>query len=215
MMLRLITAGLLLMAACTAPNEFSEATRYALYFHGRLIEDHGLPAVSPEHGPYEYEAILDRLTQAGFTVLSEIRGSNANVNEHAERAVARVDSLLRTGVPPDHITLVGASKGAYIAALTSHLARNPELNVVLLAGCSAETVAYMRENGIDLYGDVLAIRDIVDTEAAGPCADVFAFSDGVCRGEDLVVKLGVGHGLIFRPYDEWVQPTTVWGASKD
>lgn len=215
MALHLVTAGLLLLAACAAPGDRSEAARYALYFHGRLIEDQGLPAVSPEHGAYEYEAILDRLTQAGFTVLSEVRGPNADVTEHAERAVARVDSLLRAGVPPEHITLVGASKGAYIAALASHLARNPELNVVLLAGCSAGTVAYMRENGIDLYGDVLAIRDVADTEAAGPCADVFSFSDGVGQSEDLVVDLGVGHGLIFRPYNDWVQPATAWGLNED
>ena len=211
-MLRLSAACLLLVvAACTAPGSTGEPARYALYFHGRIIEDQGLPAVSPEHGAYEYEAILDRLTQAGFTVLSEVRGPSADVTEYAERAVARVDSLLRAGVPPDRITLVGASKGAYIAALASHLARNPELNVVLLAGCSTGTVAYMRENGIGLYGDVLAIRDVADTEAAGPCADVFAFSDGVRRSEDLVVDLGVGHGLIYRPYDAWVVPMTAWG----
>src|SRR4030067_991612 len=35
--------------------------RYMFYLHGKVIEDQGIPAVSPEYGKYEYEAILEKL----------------------------------------------------------------------------------------------------------------------------------------------------------
>jgi hypothetical protein len=183
---------------------------YLFYLHGKLIEDEGLPAVSPEHGEYQYEAILERLSGLGFTVISEVRPRDADVTAYAERVVGQADSLLRAGVPPEHIAVVGASKGAYIAALASHLARNPRLRFVLLAGCSAGTVAYMREHGVDLYGDVLAIRDAADTELAGPCAEVFALSEGIGRHAEVVLDVGTGHGILYRPLDEWVLPTVEW-----
>ncbi|MEM6336125.1 MAG: alpha/beta hydrolase, partial [Bacteroidota bacterium] len=192
-----------------APEPEAEPARYLIYFHGRIVED-GLPAISPRFGEYEYEAILKRFEDEGFTVLSEQRPPNAEVTVHAERAVAQVDSLMRLGVEPASISLVGASKGAYIASLAAHVIEEPELNVVLLAGCSAGVVQYMQAEHIDLYGRVLTVRDIADTELAGSCAEVFAFSDGVSAHEELVVEVGNGHGLIYRPLDAWVKPMLTW-----
>ena len=213
-------AAFLFLPGCTATAEkgvpggvlspVDSTGRYMFYFHGRIIEDQGLPAISPAYGEYQYDAIIERLAEFGFTIISEVRPPNADVIAHAERAVALIDSLLGAGVSADDITLVGASKGAYIAALSAHLARTPRLNVVLLAGCSTGTVAYMLENNVDPYGDVLTIRDVADTELAGSCAEVFAFSEGVGRHHEIVVDAGTGHGIIFQPIDEWVLPTVEW-----
>lgn len=227
MPLRLALAVALLIGGCSAPNQSDDAgrtgavfsslpadpdpeARHLLYFHGRIIEDQGLPAVSPEHGTYEYEAILARLAEGGVTVVSEVRPRGADVTVHAERAAARIDSLRRAGVPPEHITLLGASKGAAIASLASHLARASGLRVVLLAGCSSGAVAYAVENGVDLVGDVLTIRDVADTELAGSCADVFAMSEEVGRSDEIVLDVGTGHGVLYRPLDAWVLPALAW-----
>lgn len=229
-MIRFLIPGfiLLLLAACTAshldrsgeasailPAATASEARYLIYLHGKLIEDQGLPAVSAEHGEYRYGAILDRFASLGFTVLSETRSRNADVTAHAKRAVAQIDSLIEIGVRPENITVVGASKGAYIAALTSHLTRRPQLNFVLLAGCHPRTVAYMRDHGVDLYGRVLAIRDVADTEFAGSCEEVFSFSEAIGESEEIVLNVGTGHGILYQPLDEWVLPTSEWANGSD
>ena len=184
--------------------------RYIFYLHGRIIEDLGIHAVSEKYGPYQYEAILESFEDAGFVVISEPRPRNTDVMEYAEHTVSQIESLLESGVPPGNITVVGASKGAYIATLTSHLARNRDLSFVLLATCHPESVEHMKENQIDLWGNVLAIRDRSDWSLSGSCEDVFAFSEGIERHEEVVLDVGTGHGIVYKPLDEWVIPTIDW-----
>ena len=42
------------------PANISPNKRYLFYLHGKIIEDQGIPAISPDYGEYEYEAILDK-----------------------------------------------------------------------------------------------------------------------------------------------------------
>ena len=189
--------------------------RHLLYLHPRIVEDQGLPASSPEHGDFQYDAILDHFRQEGFTVWSEQRPRGADVEVHAQRSFAEIRRLLAAGVKPQNITVLGASKGAYIASLVSHMARNPSLNYVLLAGCSTDTVAHMRSNNIDLYGNVLAIRDASDTRLAGSCTEVFAFSSGIRQSKEIVLSVGSGHGIIFAPLEDWTRPTREWASRQN
>jgi len=71
----------------------------------------------------------------GFEVVSEKRPKNADGWEYAQRTARQVSELLTAGVPPGSITVVGASKGATIATVASHLLGNPEVNYVLLGTC--------------------------------------------------------------------------------
>ncbi len=192
------------------PSRIDPGEHYLFYLHGRIIEDLGIHAVSDEYGPYQYEEILDRFRDAGFVVISEPRPPRTEVVDYARRTVGQIESLIESGVPPQNITVVGASKGAYIATLTSHLARNRDLNFVLLATCHPDSVEHMKANQIDLWGNVLAIRDRSDWELAGSCEDAFAFSEGIGRHEELVLDIGTGHGILYKPLDEWVIPTIEW-----
>ena len=185
--------------------------RYLFYLHAKIVEEQGLPAMSPEHGEYQYAAILDRLASFGFVVVSEVRAQDASSVLYAQRIAAQVDSLLDAGVPPEHVTVVGASKGAYIAALVSHRVPTPGVRYVILSMCDAETVAYMMEQGTDLHGDVLALRDAADTpDLVGSCEDLFAFSREIGRHNEIVVDVGTGHGILYQPLDAWVLPTVRW-----
>lgn len=187
------------------------AARYLFYLHAKIVEEQGLPAVSPEHGEYQYGAILDRLASFGFVVVSEVRPKDASSAVYAARISSQVDSLIRAGVPPAHIAVVGASKGAYIAALVSHTVPTPGVRYVILSMCDAETVAYMIEQGTDLHGDVLALRDAADTpDLVGSCEDLYSFSRQIGHHEEVVVDVGTGHGILYRPLDEWVLPTVRW-----
>ena len=55
------------------PERPDPASRYLFYLHGRIVEDQGVNAVSPEYGRYRYSTILQRLAGHGFVVVSEAR----------------------------------------------------------------------------------------------------------------------------------------------
>jgi CubicO group peptidase (beta-lactamase class C family) len=198
------------------PETIDPTKRYLFYLHGKIIEDQGLPAISPDYGEYEYAAILEKLASHGFTVISEQRPKNTDSVQYAERITEQVKDLLKAGVPAGNITVVGASKGADIAIHVSHMLENETVNYVLLGACHADEVEFLKQNDIFLYGNILAIYDSVDTEYAGSCDALFAFSEGrgLAHHAEIVLHVGTGHGILYKPLDEWVLPTVKW-ASED
>ncbi len=194
------------------PSEIDPREHYLFYIHGRIIEDQGLPAVSELYGEYQYAAILEALAARGFRVIAEQRSTDADAIEYGERFAAQVEELLAAGVPGANLTVVGASKGAFIASWVSHRVSDPEVRYVLLAGCHPNTVDFMLESEVTLHGRVLAMRDFEDTVSAGSCARAFTLSQayGLTEGHEIVLDVGNGHGLIYAPLDAWVTPTVEW-----
>ena len=92
------------------PTSIDPSKHYLFYLHGRIIEDQGIPAVSPDYGIYEYEAILEKLASFGFRVISEQRPKNADGTKYAERVATQVTELLSAGVPAKNITVVARPK---------------------------------------------------------------------------------------------------------
>ncbi len=192
------------------PASIDPTKRYIFYLHGRIIEDQGIPAVSPEYGSYEYETILDKLASHGFTVISEQRSKNMDGIKYAERVAEQVTKLLNSGVPAKHITVVGASKGAAITIAISSFLANSELNFVLMGTCDSEAIQFSKHQNLYLYGNVLTIRDFVDS-FSGSCEELFAFSEGkLARHEEIVLQVGTGHGILYKPLDEWILPAVQW-----
>lgn len=192
------------------PVSIDPTKRYMFYLHGRIIEDQGIPAVSSDYGTYEYEAILEKLASHGFTMISEQRQKNTDGMKYAERVSGQVTELLNAGVPAKNITVVGASKGAAIAIAISDMLANQGLNYVLMGTCDSETVHLYEKKNIYLYGNVLTIRDATD-ELSGSCQELFMFSVGkIARHEELVLNIGTGHGILYKPLDEWILPTVQW-----
>jgi hypothetical protein len=193
------------------PSEINPSDRYMFYLHGKIVEDQGLPAISPEYGEYRYEEILGVLQSYGFVVISEQRPKNADSTQHAARVVSQINALLSSGVPSGSITVVGASKGAAIAMLVSNLIVDPNVNYVLLGACNPPTVDELGREGVSLSGNVLAIYDSTD-EYAGSCDDLFSLSEGrgLAQHSELVLNVGTGHGILYEPLPEWVVPTVEW-----
>jgi hypothetical protein len=194
------------------PNSIDPTKRYMFYLHGKIIEDQGIPAVSPEFGKYQYEEILRTLQSYGFEVISEQRPKDADGWEYAQRTARQVSELLTAGVSPGSITVVGASKGATIAAVTSHLVGNPEVNYVLLGTCHPTLVEEWKQGGMILSGNVLAIYDFEDDEYSGSCEELFSLAEGkgLNHFDELVLQVGTGHGVLYQPLSEWVLPTVKW-----
>jgi len=181
------------------------------YLHGQIIEDQGPAAVSPVFGAYEYVAILEALRSHGFVVISEQRSGGTDVDTYAQKVLSQVRLLLNSNVPPGNITVVGASKGGYIAATVSHLLDDPMVNYVLMGVCHPNMVADWKRRQISLHGNVLAIRDAAD-DIAGSCQELFDISTGkgLGRSQEIVLEVGTGHGILYKPLDEWILPAVEW-----
>lgn len=194
------------------PTHVDTTSRYLFYLHGRILEEQGLPARSPEFGEYRYEEILGELRSSGFVVVSEQRPRNANGWEYAQRTAQQVADLLAAGVPPGSITIVGASKGAAIAVGVSYLVGNPGVNYVLLATCHPSVITDWLQQGVTLSGNVLAIYDVADDEYSGTCQELFDVSEGkgLVHHEEIVLQVGTGHGIVYEPLPEWILPAVRW-----
>ena len=191
------------------PEKIDARARYLFYLHGRIVEDRGVRPVSELHGVYEYEKIVETFRGEGFVVISEARAKGTEVKQYAAKVVAQIDALLKAGVPPRHITVVGASKGSMIAMHASSLLkgeRGGEVNFVLIAGCGAQT---LNDSELKLNGRVLSIYDASD-EGAGTCQKLFARSAGLKQRDEVKLNLKLGHGYIYRPLKEWVEPVVAW-----
>ena len=193
------------------PSEIDPTALYMFYLHGKIIEDQGIPAISPEFGEYLYEDILRELHSHGFVVISEQRAVDTDSMEYAVRVARQIHQLMDSGVPSGSITVVGASKGAAIAILVSSEVSDTEVNYVLLGGCHTTTIDELIGQGVSLSGNVLAIYDSSDAYA-GSCAELFSVSEGkgLASHSEIVVHVGSGHGLLYGPLPDWIIPTVNW-----
>jgi len=186
----------------------TENEKYIIFLHNRFLEEHNLDDLHPEYGRVEYAEIIKEFESGGFNVISEQREGNVNAREYAVKVVAQVDSLLDSGVSPQSITVVGTSKGGYIAQYVSTLASNPDLNFVFVGSFQSSDIESMPE--INYCGNILTIFEK---------SDVFGVSamerkqQSTCKIENFKeVELNTGqrHGFLFKPMKEWMEPTIKW-----
>src|ERR1044071_8516278 len=120
------------------PEKVDAKARYLFYLSGYIVEAGNRRPVSPKFGVYEYEEILETFRRGGFIVISEARKKDPEIEPYAARVAEQVRRLLKAGVPPKNITVVGASQGSWIAMLASTYLENRGLGFVLIAACSAD-----------------------------------------------------------------------------
>jgi hypothetical protein len=191
-------------AAAVPPR--AEAPRYFYYLHGKIVEDLGPRGTSPRYGAYDYPGIVAALKHRGLAVISEVRPRGTDVRAYADKVVADVKAKLAAGVPPSHITIAGASKGSVIASLISTRLRQPRVRYVLIANCNDWLIREIRPR---LTGEVLSIYEASD-DIGGSCRPLVRLSPGVTRFAELRLATGLGHGMVYRPLDQWLAPAAAW-----
>ncbi|MBV9958896.1 MAG: alpha/beta hydrolase [Acidobacteria bacterium] len=192
------------------PEKIDTQARYLFYLHGRIIEEKGIRPTDERYGVYEYEEILKTLAGKGFVVISEARRQGTDIKEYAPRVVEQIRALLKAGVAPQHITVVGASKGSVITMMVSTLLRNRDVNFVIMSNCNDWV---LKNFEVDLYGNVLSIYDVKD-EFGTTCRKIFARATGLNRHREIELKVGTGHAILYRPLKEWVDPVVEWANQK-
>lgn len=180
--------------------------KHIYYLHGRIIEIQGKNAVSEEYGKYEFDSIVNALSGSKNSVSAEVRTENVDYLEYAKIVSKEIDSIVKLGVKPIDITVIGASKGAIIASHISNINVNP-INYVFLAGNNKYQETH---NNWKFHGQVLCIYDLSDT-IAGRNYDYWKNNENyTTKFEQLEIKTHLGHGFVYKPLDVWIEPTRKW-----
>jgi ketosteroid isomerase-like protein len=189
----------------SVPQKVDPKARYLFYISGYLVEAGNTRPTSPKFGVYEYEQILETFKQSGFVVISEARKKSPEIEPYAAKVAEQVKQLLKAGVSPQHITIVGASQGAWIAMLTSTYLENRKVNFVFIAACSADEGFLQLVN---LHGNVLFISE--RTDLPGSCQRFRADATGLGEYKEIETNTGLKHGFLFRPMRGWTEPIIAW-----
>jgi len=200
-------AGPILTEAPPSPDPGRE---YLFYLHGRIVQEQGRKAVSPDYGPYEYDAILSGLASAGFVVIGEVRPRGTEATAYADRVAGQIRRLLKAGVPPRRITIVGASMGGFIGMLVSSRLPVAEIGYVLMGTCDGSMRRALKGG---LHGDVLSIIEASD-DAGESCGPALAHDGAAGRHADIRISTGLRHGFLFRPLPEWMGPAVRWARER-
>jgi hypothetical protein len=203
---------LLSILACfsrTINPERQTDVRYLFFLHNRFIESHGPMDQHPSYGRAEYKEILERFRKDGFIVISEKRPENTDANVYAGKVTGQVDSLLKAGVDPSHITIAGTSKGGYIAQYVSSLARNTKLNFAFIGASFKDDPDDI--NKLTLYGRILSITEESDTGRVNLSTQLRFKRSPLTNFQEITLHTGLRHGFLFKAVDVWVVPTERWG----
>ena len=195
--------GLVLVLGATPAATQAPAAPVVIYLHGRIVEEQGPGAVSPEFGAYGYQAILDSLRAGGFQVLADLRPKGTDVAEDADRVARQVDSLLKAGIPPRRIAVVGFSKGGRIAIQSAALLHRTDITFVFMAACSEGSA------DLQIAGRVLSVFEASDSLGRS-CEPLFARARHGTVHRERQIHTGQRHGAFYQPRPEWLEPVRAW-----
>jgi hypothetical protein len=182
--------------------------QFLFFLHNRFLEDHELDEIHPEYGRAHYKEIVNTFEKSGFQVISEKRNPNTNAWQYAAGVVNQIESLISKGVIPEKITIVGTSKGGYIAQYVSSMAENPKLNFVFIASFVESDIQNIPE--MNYCGNILTIYEKSDPAGVSAQERKKASSCDINNFKEIELNTGMGHGFLFQPLKEWMEPTIQW-----
>jgi hypothetical protein len=184
------------------PNE-----RYVIYSHGLIVEGTDPTPTSPEYGLYDFPGIKRALFASGsFNLIAHQRPKDTQFIPYVDTLESWVNHLLKAGVRPSRITLVGFSRGSHLTAYASARLRSRGINTALLASCSDGDIAG-KDTPLVLSGNLLNIYET--TDVMGSCTKLAAHGDSLSFKE-IAITTGKKHGAFFQPLPEWVKPLRAW-----
>lgn len=184
--------------------------RFIFFLHNQFMEDNALHVRHPEFGRVQYKEILAAYQELGFTTISEKRKGNVFPKTYALKVRDQIDSLMNTGVEASHITVIGTSKGGYIAQYVSTFAENPDLNFVFIASYQADDIQFLPE--VNFCGNILTIYDKSDPLGVSAVDRKEASTCDIKHFKEIELDTGLRHGFLFRPMEEWIAPSADWAS---
>jgi len=206
MKIKLLIGILFCSTICACGNKNND--RFIFFLHNRFLETHELNELHPKFGRTEYNEIITEFKKSGLRIISEKRNGNVNARDFAISIVTQIDSLIKKGIEPQKITIVGISKGGYIAQYVSTLANNPNLNFVFIASFRNSDIQDIPE--INYCGNILTIYEKSDPFGVSALERKKTSSCEIKHFKEIELNTGMGHGFLFKPLKEWIKPTVKW-----
>ncbi|MCV2486869.1 alpha/beta hydrolase [Flavobacterium sp. SH_e] len=186
----------------------NENQRYIFFFHNKFVEENDLNVPHPEYGKAEYNEILESYRKDNFIVFSEKRKKNTNAVDYAEKITKQVKALIKKGVPPNHITVIGTSKGGYIAQFVSTYLSNPDVNFVFI-GCFRD-VDIQEIPDINFCGNILTIYEKSDIYGVSAIKRKETSKCKIEHFKEIELNTNLKHGFLYKALDEWIVPSKKW-----
>jgi Dienelactone hydrolase family len=186
------------------------AQKYIYFFHNKFFELNDSNAIHPEYGKVEYTKIIESFKSDGFIVFSEKRLANTDAKIYAKEQAKHIDSLIKTGVKPSNITVIGTSKGGYIAQYVSTYLANPAINFVFI-GCfnKADLTEFP---DIQFCGNILYIYEKTDAFASSAVARKTTSKLKINHYKEIALNTGLKHGFLFKALAVWMEPSKMWAS---
>ena len=186
---------------------------YIFFIHNKFLEENSDGTFSDKYNvTVDYNGILQSFKKDGFIVLSEKRVENTDTKKYAEKIVSQIDSLIKTGVKPNLITIVGTSKGGYIAQYVSTFAKNPNLNFVFIGSFQESDIENYPE--INFCGNILTIYEKSDFFGVTAIKRKETSKLKINQFKEIELNTGLKHGFLYIASDEWIKPCKMWAKRK-
>ena len=182
--------------------------RYIFFLHNRFLEENDLQAAHPEYGKVNYNEIIQSFKDDGFIVISEKRNPSTDVKLYARKVVSQMDSLGKIGIKPSQITVIGTSKGGYIAQYVSTFFANPEANYVFIGCFQDSDIVNMPD--INFCGNILTIYEKTDRLGVSAIKRKETSKLKVNQFKEIELDTKLKHGFLYRALPQWINPSKRW-----
>jgi len=182
--------------------------RYIFFLHNRFVEENDLNIVHPEYGKAEYNEIIDSFKKDNFTVFSEKRSKNTNAAKYAEKITKQIKKLIKEDVSPNTITVIGTSKGGYIAQYVSTYLANPDVNFVFIGSFMDRDIEESPD--INFCGNILTIYEKSDIYGVSAIKRKETSKLKISHFKEIELHTTLKHGFLYKALDEWIVPSKKW-----
>jgi hypothetical protein len=196
--------GILGFAQTTANKD----QKYIFFLHNKFVEENALDVAHPEYGKAEYNEIIKSFKDDNFIVSSEIRSKNTNAATYAKKVVKQIKGLLKKGISPNKITVIGTSKGGYIAQYVSTYLANPDVNFVFI-GCFRD-VDIEEIPDINFCGNILTIYEKSDIYGVSAIKRKETSKLKINQFKEIELNTSLKHGFLYKALPEWIVPAKKW-----
>lgn len=182
---------------------------YIFFLHNKFVEENPDGTFASNYGvKAEYKEILESFRKEGFVVISEKRKPKTDVIDYAKKVVSQIDSLKSKGVKSNNITVIGTSKGGYIAQFISTFARNPDLNFVFIGSYQNVDIEEIPE--INFCGNILTIYEKSDVFGVSAMRRKETSKLKINHFKEIELNTGLKHGFLYLASDDWLKPCKMW-----
>lgn len=202
----------LVFAGCNSSTKLQKPgteKKYIFFIHNKFLEENPDGTFSHKYNVrVDYNGILSSFKKDGFVVFSKKRSQKTNEQEYAKKVVYQIDSLVSKGVQPNHITVVGTSKGGYIAQFVSTFAKNPDLNFVFIGSFQDTDIKEIPT--INFCGNILTIYEKSDVFGVSAIKRKETSKLKINHFKEIELDTGLKHGFLYIASDEWLKPCKMW-----